>query len=158
LCRGILLRGGLDNDANGGVLDAFRHAYWMARLAQEMSWRKAYSLGLAHEKTNRRNFKKKIKEDGSVQDSVSCWMDINNNMFGISIGISKKDASKEELIREIIENINKGSFLVIRKNDKGESLDCFGNIINDEEWKSKWNNRRCLVPSNYKRIYKMDDL
>ena len=42
----------LDHDADGGRVDAFRHAYWMARLAQEIGWRKARKLGNAHERGN----------------------------------------------------------------------------------------------------------
>ena len=37
---------------NGDQIDAFRHTYWMARLAQEIHWRKANRLGKAHEKGN----------------------------------------------------------------------------------------------------------
>src|SRR5258705_12173330 len=40
----------LDGDFNGGQVDAFRHAYWMALLTQHMCWRKARWLGKAHEK------------------------------------------------------------------------------------------------------------
>ena len=28
----------LDGDANGGQVDAFRHAFWMASLSQKMNW------------------------------------------------------------------------------------------------------------------------
>src|SRR4051812_15084088 len=40
----------LDGDENGGQVDAFRHAYWMALLSQNICWRKARWLGYAHEK------------------------------------------------------------------------------------------------------------
>src|SRR5438045_3039471 len=30
----------LDGDENGGQVDAFRHAYWMALLSQHICWRK----------------------------------------------------------------------------------------------------------------------
>ena len=42
----------LDGDASGGQVDAFRHAYWMARLKQEIGESAARSLGKAHEKEN----------------------------------------------------------------------------------------------------------
>jgi len=42
----------LDGDASGGQVDAFRHAYWMARLHQEIGKRAAFSLGKSHEKEN----------------------------------------------------------------------------------------------------------
>src|SRR5437868_602487 len=38
-----------DGDENGGQVDAFRHAYWMALLSQNICWRKARGLGKAHE-------------------------------------------------------------------------------------------------------------
>ena len=48
----------LDGDEAGGQVDAFRHAFWIASLSQKICWRKALSLGKAHEKGNYRSFKK----------------------------------------------------------------------------------------------------
>ena len=48
----------LDGDASGGQVDAFRHAYWMARLHQEIGKSAARSLGKAHEKENYLTYKK----------------------------------------------------------------------------------------------------
>ena len=42
----------LDKDPSGGQVDAFRHAYWMARLNEEIGKNAAKSLGKAHEKEN----------------------------------------------------------------------------------------------------------
>src|SRR6185369_7369148 len=58
----------LDGDENGGQVDAFRHAYWMALLSQHICWRKARSLGKAHEKGNYREFKKGKTEEGLLPD------------------------------------------------------------------------------------------
>ena len=51
----------LDGDADGGQVDAFRHAYWMAMLCRDIGWRKAYRLGKAHEKGNYLDYKKQSK-------------------------------------------------------------------------------------------------
>ena len=42
-------------------MDAFRHAYWMARLRQEIGKTAARSLGKAHEKENYQTFKKFVE-------------------------------------------------------------------------------------------------
>lgn len=49
----------LDGDDAGGQVDAFRHAYWMALLSQKICWKKALSLGRAHENGNYKSFKRK---------------------------------------------------------------------------------------------------
>ncbi len=54
----------LDGDRIGGQVDAFRHAYWMARLRQEIGKQSARSLGKAHEKDNYLTYKKVKLEDG----------------------------------------------------------------------------------------------
>src|SRR4030066_2385145 len=54
----------LDKDSTGGQVDAFRHAYWTARLQQEIGKQAAISLGKAHERDNYRTFKKKQTEEG----------------------------------------------------------------------------------------------
>ena len=48
----------LDGDKNGGQVDAFRHAYWMARLHQEIGKNAALKLSKAHEKSNYQQYKK----------------------------------------------------------------------------------------------------
>ena len=42
----------LDGDKNGGQVDAFRHAYWMASLTKYMRGGKALRLCKAHERGN----------------------------------------------------------------------------------------------------------
>src|SRR5450759_2004363 len=43
-----------DRDPSGGKLDAFRHSFWMATIAETIGVRKSLSLGKAHEKGNYR--------------------------------------------------------------------------------------------------------
>ena len=49
---------------NGLQVDAFRHTYWMATLTREIGWRRARSLGKAHERGNYKTYKKRKEEDG----------------------------------------------------------------------------------------------
>jgi hypothetical protein len=140
----------LDHDPFGGQVDAFRHSYWMARLAQEMRWKKALRLGKAHEKGNYLDFKKKRRdEEGLLPDSVSGAMDLFNNQVGVSIGCNLKAATKAELITEIKSAIRSGKMKVIRKNSAGKSMKCNGEIINDAEFVNIWNIPKCLVSSDF---------
>jgi len=51
----------LDGDKAGGQIDAFRHAYWMARLQVELGKCATKSLGKSYEKGNYRSYKKNEK-------------------------------------------------------------------------------------------------
>ena len=75
----------LDKDGAGGQVDAFRHAYWMARLRPEIGKSAARSLGKAHEKENYQTYKKQKLEDGVVPDKISSEMDLYNNEIGLSL-------------------------------------------------------------------------
>ena len=74
--------GTIGTDHNGGSLDAFRHAYWMANLSSAIGSRKALKLGKAHEKGNYLEYKRHRLEDSILPDSVSCAMDLANNRVG----------------------------------------------------------------------------
>jgi hypothetical protein len=139
----------LDGDADGGQVDAFRHSYWMARLSQEMCWRKARSLGRAHEKGNYRDFKKNKAGEEAFSDSVAGVMDLHNNQQGISVGQNNKALSSEELKLLIVQSIQRGEMKIIRKDENGNSLDCNGNILDLEKYTGVWNIPRCLVSSSY---------
>src|ERR1700741_2953495 len=65
----------IGTDNNGGKLDAFKHAYWMASVAIKIGSRRAKKLGIAHEKGNWIQFKKHQLEDTVLPDSVSAVMD-----------------------------------------------------------------------------------
>jgi hypothetical protein len=152
VCDSLLKNNCLDSDANGGKIDAFRHGYWMALLAKETSKRKAVQLGKAHEKGNYLSFKKHQTEDGTLPDKISSDMDLWNNEIGATISEKNKDRQSFELkIIILLELELSGSFKIIKKNKKGEFLDCEGKIINPEIIKGKWENNKCLVNSNYER-------
>jgi hypothetical protein len=129
---------------NGDQVDAFRHTYWMASSTQAIGQRKAKRLGIAHEKGNKRDFKKGNKEEGSLPDKISSEMDLFNNEVGIKIG----KENPEKLTQTIIEEVKKGSCKIIKTDKQGNFLDCQGNVIPLEYLKGKWENNKCLVWSN----------
>lgn len=138
----------LDGDAAGGQVDAFRHAYWMARLTQEMGERAARSLGKAHEKENYITFKKRKLEDGVVPDEISSIMDLYNNEEGIKLISKGSIVSKNGLVYRIINAIKMGKMKIIKKDNNGSFLTCDGKTLKKEELKGKWKNNKCLVNSN----------
>ncbi len=137
---------GMDN--NGGELDAFKHAFWMARLSQGMGRRAALSLGKAHEKGNYQTFLKGGKEDGFFPDKESTDMDLHNNVIGIEIGSSLRKASKEELILVVHDALESGKLRMLLKDSQGHFLDCKKKRIPLDSLKGKWNTSKCLIPSN----------
>jgi hypothetical protein len=137
----------LDGDASGGQVDAFRHAYWMARLTQEMGKRAARSLGKAHEKENYITYKKRKLEDGVVPDEISSEMDLYNNEEGIKLISKGSKVSKKGLVYRIINAIKSGKLKVLKKDKKGNFLTCTGEIIAKEELKGSWKNNKCLISS-----------
>ena len=138
----------LDGDASGGQVDAFRHAYWMARLSQEIGKSAAKSLGKAHEKENYLTYKARKLEDGVVPDKISSEMDLHNNDEGLKLLYKGSKVSKNGLIYRIVNAIQKGKMKVIKKDKKGNFLTCKGKIILNEELAGKWKNKKCLVDSN----------
>jgi hypothetical protein len=140
----------LDGDENGGQVDAFRHAYWMALLSQHICWRKARWLGNAHEKGNYIDFKKHRLEEGILPDSASGAMDLFNNKTGIEIGRANKKLIAEDLQKAVRDSILSGKMKVIYKNRNGEALDCDSKLIDLQKYRGKWNIPKCLMSSNYR--------
>ena len=138
----------LDGDASGGQVDAFRHAYWMARLHQKIGERAARSLGEAHEKENYLTYKKRKLENGFVPDKISSEMDLYNNNEGLKLISKGSKVSKKGLIYRVINAIKFGNFKIIKKDKNGNFLTCDGRIVSKEELKAKWENNKCLVASN----------
>lgn len=138
----------LDGDASGGQVDAFRHAYWLARLKQELGKRAARSLGKAHEKDNYITYKKSKLEDGVVPDKISSEMDLNNNDEGLKLTEKKSKISRKNLILKIVNAIKDGKMKIIKKDRKGNFLTCDGKVISKEDLTGKWENEKCLVASN----------
>lgn len=139
----------LDKDGSGGQADAFRHAYWMARLRQEIGENAARSLGKAHEKENYLTFKENKLEDGVVPGQISSEMDLFNNEVGLSLTLKRSKTSKQGLIYRIINLIHTGDLKVIKKDTEGNFLTCENEKISNTSLKGKWKNNKCLVKSNY---------
>lgn len=140
----------LDGDRSGGQVDAFRHAYWMARLHQEIGKRAARSLGIAHEKTNYQQYKNSLLEDGEAPDKISSDMDLFNNDVGLSFTLKGVPHPKDGLIYKIVNAILAGKLKVIKKDQKRNYLSCNGKHITQKELRGKWENNKCLMDSNYK--------
>lgn len=137
----------LDGDLNGGQLDAFRHAYWMALITKYHGSRTALSLGKAHEKGNYIMFKKNKKEEGSLPDYESSQMDYLNNDVGIEIGKKYHDLNDGEIKSLLIDMIKEGKLFVIKKDTKGNYLDCNNNLIKIDG--KSWTTGKCITTSNY---------
>jgi hypothetical protein len=138
----------LDKDIAGGQVDAFRHAYWTARLQQEIGKRAAISFGKAHEKDNYRTFKKKQIENGIVPDQASKEMDLFNNNVGLRFTQKGIPVSQKEITLKIVDAILMGDLKVIKKDTVGNYLSCDGELIPAEELLHSWKNSKCLIPSN----------
>jgi hypothetical protein len=138
----------LDGDPSGGQVDAFRHGFWLARLRQEIGESAARSLGKAHEKDNYRTYKKLKLEDGVVPDEISSEMDLYNNEEGLKLVTKGSKVSQKGIIYRVINAIKEGKMKIIKKDKKGNFLTFDGKIIDKESLKGKWENNKCLVPSN----------
>ncbi len=136
----------IGNDNNGGKLDAFKHAFWMANIAQHIGKRKALKLGIAHEKGNKIQFKKHQLEEKILPDSVSSEMDLYNNEQGAIAGISI--SKNEKLQTKILEALYEGKLKIIKKDEQGNFLTCNGEKIILQNWFGKWNIPKCLIASN----------
>lgn len=141
----------LDRDSQGGQLDAFRHSYWMARLAQKINPRKAQKLGIAHEKGNYIDFKKHRTEDGILPDKISSAMDLYNNERGLNVGFQNRRVDADSLRMLIIKAIKNGEMITIYKDKEGNYLQCNDSLINLSDYINTWNIPKCLVPSSRKR-------
>jgi len=135
----------LTGNGNGGQVDAFRHAFWMAMLTQEIGKRRARSLGRKHEKGNYKDYKKRRLENGVIPDKISSEMDRFNNEIGIKIGANKNGL---DIQKQVVEAVLKGACKIIKKDAYENFLDCDGNYIPIESLKGKWENKKCLVWSN----------
>jgi hypothetical protein len=142
------IRSQLDSFSNGGKLDAFRHIYYMAAYAQKIRPRKIEKLGVAHEKSNYRQFKKGKLEDGELPDSLSSVMDLQNNKTGIKIGRENKNLVLRDLIPFVVTRIKNGDALILKRNSMGKFVSCDGKIVELPKTGKKWVLPKCLIASN----------
>jgi hypothetical protein len=136
----------LDSFENGGKLDAYRHIYYMAMLAQKINPGKLRSLGEAHEEDNYLDYLKGKYENGEPPDSLSCVMDIFNNSVGIElVDDASKTLSPEALSKKCMDAIRSGQAWFFRRDEKGNYVNCHGTVIDMASYKGKWNIPKCLV-------------
>jgi hypothetical protein len=141
--------GQLDGDINGGQVDAFKHALWMAALVQEIPPGKARSLGWAHEKGNYIQFRKAARRgETSSHDLASIAMDIWNNRRGIDLGLKHPGETMTALAETVKRSILNGEMRVIRKDDEGRFLDINNEVIHPDILQGKWDNPKMIVPSD----------
>lgn len=133
----------LDHDKDGGEVDAFRHAYWMARLTQAIGKKKALKLGDAHERGNYLDYLEGRTEEIHLPDSMSSVMDRWNNCLGATIGEGCRSFTQEQLQERIIDEIMHGRARKLRKNTSGELLDCAGNRLDRAQ--RIWRKETCLI-------------
>jgi hypothetical protein len=136
-------------DEQGGQLDAFKHALWMALLVQKTDSLSALELGIAHEKGNYLQFKRKKTEDSICPDKAGSEMDLWNNNLGINIGLEQRQQNIQEIINNIIQAINNGELKIIKKDLQKNYLDENDQIILQNVDCLSWENNKTLVKSNY---------
>ncbi len=98
---------------NDGHRDAFRHAFWSARLAQEYGadWAKAFTT--AHEGV-----------PGNFANREA--MDLYNNSIGVQIGAANRNATPEQLADLVQQAVTQGKTVVMDRNGSLEWSDRVG--------------------------------
>ena len=141
-----------DNDNNGGQLDAFKHAYFMALLTKNIGFKPAKKFGIAYEITNYKTYKKSKKKNNNLNyyDYKSCLMDYLNNNVGLTIGITYKNLNEDDIKKVVLDYLFSGKLYILLKDDYNNFLDCNNCIIDIS--KNDWFTNKCLVPSNQKKL------
>ncbi len=134
-----------ETNSEGSRLDAFRHIYWMYSLASEIGIEKSRRIGLIYEDYNQYVFSVR---SCSGYDLAGRLMDEYNNELGLYLFSKIGVREKEKVFEEIMNLISRGCARIVAKDKLQRSLDVNNNVILESEWKSQWNNNRCLIKSN----------
>lgn len=134
-----------ETNSEGSRLDAFRHIYWMYSLASEIGIEKSRRIGLIYEGYNQYVFSVR---SCSGYDLAGRLMDEYNNELGLYLFSKIGVREKEKVFEEIMNLISRGCARIVAKDKLQRSLDVNNNVIPESEWKSQWNNNRCLIKSN----------
>lgn len=134
-----------ETNSEGSRLDAFRHIYWMYSLASEIGIEKSRRIGLIYEDYNQYVFSIR---PCSGYDFAGRLMDEYNNELGLYLFSKIGVREKEKVFEEIMNLISRGCARIVAKDKLQRSLDVNNNVIPESEWKSQWNNNRCLIKSN----------
>ncbi len=140
----------LDTFESGGKLDAFRHIYSMAFLAQRVAAHKLRKLGRAHEKGNWQDFIRQKSEEGERPDSLACVMDEYNNEIGLNCGkgYRRKELSAEALKTCVIQLIRTGKAWYLKRDAAGHYVGCNNEPLDLQKYKDTWAVPKCLIPSS----------
>lgn len=135
-----------NKNIEAGKYDAFRHVLWMYKLSENVGIEKARRIGKIYENYNKYVFK---QNPNSGYDLASMNMDLYNNEVGIYLFLKEGKIENEEIIfsniKKIIEN---GYVKIVSKDKEYRNLDKNNLIIEETEWKGKWENQRYLINSN----------
>jgi hypothetical protein len=113
--------------ASGGYLDAFKHCFWMALLAQQIGAHRALRLGVIHENLNYWRFRRtKIGAH-----SILSWMDLKNNELGLQLAKSVPQNSQQELITLILKTVQSGKAWVVE-------VDSLGSFLKSQNQQLRW--------------------
>ena len=143
------LRAELDSFSDGGKADAFRHVFYMSVYSQVIKVKKLRKLGIAHEKTNFKQFKKGKSEFGGLPDSLSSVMDLTNNELGFLLGSENKNLAHHDLYLKVISEIKAGKAMIMLRNKNGSFLNCDYQPLNLRVYAKQWHVPKCLVASAY---------
>ncbi len=138
LAKDCILKG-----PSGGPLDAFKHCIWMWKLAEGIGPDKARKLGMIHEKVNYKRFKR----NPSSNDSSASAMDLLNNEQGLRLAQNINQVSDSLKIKMVIQELEMGNLWLLRVDEAGDFLNCWGEKI-ILPIPPQWNNGRCVGPSN----------
>lgn len=133
----------LGGNSEGGIFDAFRHIYWMYKLSSGIGPKNSKRIGEIYEGYGKYVFEHSYY---SGYDSVGMKMDLFNNEIGITL--SKENIPYNLIFKTIEEIITSGKAKIVKKNEKGESLNEYGEVIKDSIWKKDWVNDRVLIDSS----------
>lgn len=142
----------LDSFANGGKIDAFRHIFFMVAFHQKVKTSALRKLGIAHENQNYRQYLKGEENGEWRHDSLSMVMDLYNNEVALQVNATSEKIPLEELKEQVIQIIQNGKALILKRNQKGDLIRCDGSLIHKGEFSDAWYIPKCLVSSDY--IYK----
>lgn len=150
----IRASGMTDTFVHGGSLDAFRHCYWMARLASEIRPAAARRLGKCHEKGNYKSYRKgREEEKGILADSLSCVMDLLNNEAGIRIGQTRPRMPVNEVRQKVLEAIASGRLKMLLRDAQGQLCTCEGIAVSIPAGRPRaWHLPYCLVGTSPERF------
>ncbi len=132
-----------DKKIESGKCDAFRHLLWMYKLSSTIGVEKARRIGNMYENYNAYIYKINPQ---SGYDKASMDMDLYNNEVGIYLYL--KYAKNELIIDYIKQTIEEGYVKIVSKNKDFQNLDINNSVIENKNWKGKWENQRCLIDSN----------